>query len=420
MAAARIALVTISAVLTGCSVSAATPIEVRFEDIPNLVGERNLHAQGAELLKRSAAAQRGHLGRSFYPSLSASLGTEKFKTGSQTDRSEPFGSLAARLNLYRGGRDRLQDDFFNAEFQSASADVDFTLSEEVKKARSLYWRLISEREIADLLKTALEENGKNLSTALTRIRAGAATETDRIEFEMYQIELEQDLARAKLAEDNSQRELIVVLGLPDDSKLQTPSNVDHAHSDAILSTPFAADRHPSIAMLTARSQAADNKASGFGRWWTPSLDLYAGYGLFTFREREHTPQSERFESVVGVQLTMALFDGLIEQNERRQKLLEAAGLQKESQQAAKELTARIDSARAALRLNHDLIHQSEEALKRAKLYLSRTLDEYRRGVKNSPDVLSASERNFAMKRRFAELRRDYQLARSELLALLGQ
>jgi len=47
-------------------------------------------------------------------------------------------------------------------------------------------------------------------------------------------------------------------------------------------------------------------------------------------------------------------------------------------------------------------------------------DEYRRGVKNSLDVLGASQRYLGFERQYAERRRDYQATKAELLSLLGR
>ncbi len=395
-------------------------IQIQFDDIPKLVREKNLHAQGAGLLRDAAAEARGYLARSYLPTLVVTLGGEEFMTGTQPSRSEPYGSLKATVNVFRGGKDLLEDEAIDSRAKVASSEFDRAASEEVKKARIIFWNLVSQREIAKLLEEAIEANQKNLVSANSRIRAGAATETDRLEFEMHRLELDQDLAKLKLASENAERDLAVLLGLQDGSAIQTPLSVGHDHQDELMTAPYKVESHPLVRTLSFRSEEASIKATQQTRWWTPSVDLYAGYGLHTFRERSFDAQAERFESVIGVQLTMDLFDGRVGQAEHRQKVLEAAGLQKESLQTARELQSKIVGARAELKLNHELIHQSEEATKRAQTYLTRTLDEYRRGVKNSPDVLAASERILSVRRRFAELRRDYQLARSELLETLGK
>lgn len=398
----------------------ADSIKINFDDIPKMVRERNLHVQGAEFRYKAAQQGQGYLARSYLPRLSAEIGRENFKTGTQADRTESYGSVRANINVFRGGRDRLENLLARSRFQLSQVETDRLTRDEILKTRTLYWNLISQREVIQLLQKAQDENQKHLVSAQKRIRAGQATETDRLEFEMRKVELDQDLSRLSLASENTERDLGILLGLAENSKIETPLMVGHEHTDELLNENFDRMAHPEVVSTYLQSEQSKLKGQQAARWWTPSLDLYGSYGLSTFREREYDPRSERYESVLGIQLSMDLFDGLMSRAERNERVLEASGLQKEALQTSNELTSQVVGAKAELKLTHELIHQSEDSIKRAHIYLLRTLDEYRRGVKNSPDVLSASERNLSMLRRFAELRRDYQLARSELLASLGK
>lgn len=397
----------------------AESVALGFDQIPKLIRERNKHAQSAELLKESAEVGRGHLNRSFLPYLNGSIGAEAFRTGSRDVRREPYGQIELRANLFRGGRDSLEDKLADKRSEVANANAERTVRAEVRKARVVYWNLVSGREVARLLEAALDENEQNLKAALARIRAGAATDTDRIGFEMHRIELEQDLARLRLKGENDERDLVALLGLTEGARIETDRDVSHDHDDNLLSMKGDLTANPVLNGLRAQSEESDLKASQQARWWTPSIDVYANHGLHTFRSRDYDPQSERMESVVGVQMSFDFFDGYSRQVGRQQRNLEALSLQKELQQASQEISAETKGAQAELQLTHDLIHKSEDAIKQSKLYLTRTMEKYRRGVANSPEVLSAAERNFAMHRRFAELRRDYQLARSALLESFG-
>lgn len=400
--------------------SRAEAVAVPFGEIPRIVMENNQHAQGAAYLRKSAEAGKGVLGRSFLPALEARGGAEAFKTGSQRQREEPFGFLEARWNVFHGGRNQLEGRIADARSYAVSAEADLTLREEIRKARQGYWNLVALRELVGILEEAVSENRKNQGAAGTRIRAGIATETDRIEFEMHAAELAQELARFRLSAENTERSLAILLGLAEGTPIETPLSVGHEHSDSLLKVPYKEQEHPEVHSVLLRSLEADLESEKLRRWWTPSVDVFGSYGLHTFREREFDARAERMESVVGVQLSVQLFDGFNGRAETQRKALEAEGLRREHIQASRELKARVEGAKAELKLTHQLIHESEETLKRSRAYLTRTLDEYRRGVKNSPDVLSASERNFSVRRRFVELRRDYQLARAELMSILGE
>jgi len=84
-----------------------------------------------------------------------------------------------------------------------------------------------------------------------------------------------------------------------------------------------------------------------------------------------------------------------------------------------EAEAAFNTAKQELSLLHDLIHEGEKSVEKGAQYLNQTQNEYARGVKNSPDVLSATLKQLDFKKRFAELRRDYAVAKAQLQSLLA-
>ena len=84
-----------------------------------------------------------------------------------------------------------------------------------------------------------------------------------------------------------------------------------------------------------------------------------------------------------------------------------------------EAEAAFNTAQQELLLLHDLIHEGEKNVEKGAQYFSQTQDEYSRGIKNSPDVLSATNKQLEFKKRFAELRRDYAIAKAQIQSLLA-
>lgn len=399
---------------------AAEPVAVSFDELPKIVGQKNQHVRGAELFLKAAESQTGHLTRSYLPSLEAYAGGERFETGDFAVTSQPYGGVETRVNLFRGGRDLLEERAREAQVRASQASFRAAYIDELTKAREAFWQLVYQREMVRLLTEALAENARNLAAANKRIGSGLATETDRIEFEMYRVQLEQDLARATLGSANSQRTLNVLLGLPENTELRTTEAIPHDHDEALLTATLEAPAHRDVRGLLANQEIASARKKEAYRWWTPSVDAYAGYALYTLRERDFVPRSDRDEAVVGLRLTLNIFDGLQARTAGAGYSLEADAYENQAQQTGKELLARFEGAKQELRLTHDLIHSAERSVDQATKYLSRTHAEYVRGVKNSPDVFSATEKYIDLRRRFAEIRRDYQMAKTELLAILGR
>ncbi|MDZ4677164.1 MAG: TolC family protein [Oligoflexia bacterium] len=399
---------------------AQSSTKVSFEELPKLIQERNNHYKGARKFLEASGQKTGHLVRSYLPTLKAEVGGETFKRGTHSEMSQPYGAIGANINLFRGGKDKLEDDILDKNLELSKSETESIYEVELAKARRAFWNLVYQKELLRILKAAEEQNQMNLEAAVRRIKAGAATETDRLDFEMESTKFEQDIARLNLGIKNSMRELKVLIGLSETSQLETPEQIPHQHEDQLLKMSVNAQNLREVRSLIANQEISENKKSQYYRWWVPNIDLYGAYGLHTFREIENVDQQNRKETVFGIKLTLDIFDGFQSKVAGSAHSLEAEGFRLEANQVSKELKARIDGAQDELKLTHDLIHSAEKILEQGKKYLQRTLSEYSRGVKNSPDVLGANQRFIEYQRRAIELKKDYQLAKTDLLAVLGQ
>lgn len=400
--------------------SAQETVELRFEDIPRLVAEKNQRVSGAERLADGARARAGYLGRSYLPTLGLEAGAERFETLRFEPKTQPFGHLEARVNLYRGGRDGLQAKTIDGQVDALSADARRIRATEVASARRTYWRLVSSRETAKVIEAAVSQNARLLETANRRISRGLATETDRLEFEIHRSQLQEELESLNHAALLLEIRLAADLGLLPGTRFKTPDRIEHDHDEALLAAPFAAAAHPDARSLDARRRSLDLERKKAQRWWTPSVDAYGGYYLYTLRERDSLSQRERGDKAVGLRLSVPLFDGLRSRAEAESWRIQADGVGRQTAQRELAVDAEVRVAKEDLRHDHELIHYAEERIEQGRRYLARTLEEYERGVKNSLDALGAAQRYLGYSRAYAERRRDYQVTKAGLLALMGE
>ncbi len=399
-----------------------TALKINFEDLPSLVKEKNKSVQGATFSVQSGEARTGYLLRSYLPTLGVSVGGESFKSGEFGDtRQQPFGGIETKINLFKGGRDSLEGSVREKQLNASQQEQQKIYFEELTKARGIYWNLVFQKETQNIFKEALDLNEKNKGASEKRIQAGLATLTDRIEFEINKIQLEQDLRQAELMSSNFQRELNAVLGLSPETNLETIDAAPHQHDEGLLALKAdLINSHREILQLKANQEAFEFQKKQFYRWWTPSIDGYAGYFLYTQREREAATRNARYETVGGIKVTLDIFDGFQSKAEGAAAGLQAMAFESLSLQRQKELEARFEAMKSELKVIHELVHIGEKNLKLGKLYFDRTLGEYKRGVKNSPDVLSATQKYIEYKKRYSELRKNYHLARADILAMVGR
>ena len=130
--------------------------------------------------------------------------------------------------------------------------------------------------------------------------------------------------------------------------------------------------------------------------------------------------SNRNEFVAGAMLTFKLFDGMKGRRAAAALSYEAQALDSQAIQQVRVVGTRLANIKSELRLNHELVEAAKERIKQGQRYLKLTLSEYKRGIKNAPDVLEATDRFFEFKQKFSELRRNYELAIVDLLSMVGK
>lgn len=390
---------------------------IGFDELPLLIRENNKQVQAAGLFLEAAKRQTGHLKRSFLPEISAEAGHETFRTGVEDQQDEPFGNIGAELNVFRSGKDKLEEKGKGTTVRLAESEFEEVYRTQLREARETFWVLAFQREMASVLTEALDLNASFLKAANRKISSGLSTGTDRLEFEIYRAELEQSLARLQTEEKRAEKMLALLIGGSVSNIIQ--ATLPYEHDDALIASSFDAGAHPSAQALRAFSENEHLASQQANRWWAPSIDLYSNYSLYTFREREYDDRSDRDESVAGGKVSFALFDRFHSRALYQASSLRADGYVKRREQAERELKLEVEVAKGTLQRLHDLVRSAEEGVSLGNRYLKSTLDEYTRGVKNSPDLVGAVEKFVSVRRLHAEIRLDYQLVKAKLMAVLG-
>ncbi|MBX3022653.1 MAG: TolC family protein [Bdellovibrionales bacterium] len=400
--------------------ASAQTVNVKFEDIKRLVETRNERIQASVREVSAAKARQGHLERSFLPRLEAHAAQEGFKTGTQEQKTQPEYGAELNLNLYNGGRDRLQERVLAARAARKDFEMKGKLAGELAKARETYWNIVYANNVSRVLKEMNEVNSANLKAANRRLKSGVATESDRLEFEMNAIDLKRDLSQIELDRRSSSRDLLVLLGYEPSQTLQTETELKHGDEWESEIRHTHEDHEFLVKPAQLLSTEADLAAREASRFWLPRLDAYAGWNQYNQREEEPSATRERQESVVGLRLKFGPFDGLTARSESAALRMEASAAKLIADYEHKRNEAHIEKEFDELKFLHDRVHEADENIASAERYYRLTQAEYTRGVKNSPDVLGASEKLLAMRMKRLNMIRDFQIARSHVLSKIGK
>jgi outer membrane protein TolC len=128
----------------------------------------------------------------------------------------------------------------------------------------------------------------------------------------------------------------------------------------------------------------------------------------------------RDDRVIGLRLSFELFDGLKSQNQSTATEYQAESKRLMARHIERQTDAQFLMYQEDLKHTHEVMHYVEDRIKKSKNYLTATLQEYDRGVKNSLDALTAMQRYYGYEKEFLMRKKEYQTIKSDLLAILGE
>ena len=366
---------------------------------------------------KGAEEMKGRLTRSFLPKLTLSYGQEKFTTGPYYNATQPYGGINAEVNLFNSGRDSILSEKINREAEIALIESDMARIQVLAELRRTLSHYAYLSEVRQILKTALEQNETNLEKARKRVNGGLGSNTDLLDFKQQKVQLGQELATLEFELGVASRMISTLLGI--DPKESIEINFANAHPDHADEKGFAITGKSRLVKRAELEQGlASLELKRTERWWTPSVDLYAYALRFTQKEREYNPSEARNDVTLGFKFTFPIFDG--GEGLRTAAATKALARARSAEVTAKNLEIERISQDAIKRLElaHNLIHGSEENVQIMNDYRQGILSEYARGIKNSPDVLQASQRWIEAKSRYAEVKKNYHFARVDAIYLV--
>lgn len=402
--------------LVSAAAQAATTVS---EALLNEVIKENPEYVSVQERLRTAEIVKGSLVRSFLPKLTLSYGREKYTTGPYYWVNQPYGGVEAKVNVYNSGKDSLENDRRDKESQIATIDLSVsqsTLIAEVRRSIAHYSYL---EEIQLILKDALVLNDANLRQAQKRIGAGLGTTTDVLDFRQQKIQLAQELETLEFEKGVVKRLICTLLGKDPSEELVIEFSNEHPEHRQEKALTEAKSGSLILKRATLQSEVALLERRLAEKWWTPSLDVYSYALRFTQKEREYPRTGQRNDVAYGFKLTLPIFDG--GEGLRVAQAKERIALAQESLARSKKLQIERETrdALSKLKLAHSLIHGAEDNVNVMLEYRRGIFSEYNRGIKNSPDVLQASQRLIEARTRFAEVKKNYHFAKADVLYFMG-
>ncbi len=402
------------------SMALATPLQVKFEGLNDLLTKGNAQLAASKSLLKAAENRKGSLSRSFFPSLEVYGANETFKIGENSSKSQPEYGAELQMNLYNGGKDSLESKKRDLNYEKLNFQNQRVHSEELLKARILYWEILYNQDLLKLTQGMKEISSQNTKQALRRIQSGVATNSDRFEFEMQSVEIQQDIAEIELQLYKLKKEFKILMNLDLKTEVQFPENKNHDHDLSELKKHTVEDHEFLFKEAELESENKKISSTILKRDLWPSIKAYAAYNQFNEREEEFPRARDRVENVVGLKMTISLPSLLESRSEARALEHEASAYRALAEDQKRSLEVHFENEIKELELLHSQVHEAEENIIRSEKYYKLTQAEYSRGAKNSPDVLGASEKYFEVKNKYLKILKEFQISKSHVLSKVGR
>ncbi len=371
--------------------------------------EANVHSLSAQL--------KSTIGL-FTPEVSLEGGT----VSTRFDGQRSSGSVAYGLinwNLYHGGQDSAERSKVKLELKLATRELEQVRATVAREIARLYYESAFLLESASIQEKALVLNREQMKLALKKKSAGFTSEADVIEFELREATIESDLRDLQQQKASVARELSAQLGKSDFTgdlavKGHLESIKDLPNRNAIIQQ--LSDNNPEVVEAKAELDISKIEKTSAKSGFLPKINFQAKYGKLA---NEESVFDDNNNYSVALMLSLPLFSGFSDVNNFSAASSRVSKAELQVYKKTIETRAEAESLYAKLETIQDRLKLEEKTLSRSAKYYEITLGEYRRGVKNSPDMVGAAERLLNSKIRNLELRRDYQINLIAIMGLVG-
>ena len=380
---------------------------------------QNLEIKEADSFLKASEAEA----KSQYGKLLPQLSLEGGPISTKFDDDKSSGTAVygkADWNLYRGGRDqdsidksKIKSDLHRKKYEAIKSRV-------VREISRVYYELLFLLEGTSLKEKALEMNQEQMKLAKVKKSSGFTSSADVIEFELREATINSDLKMLSQMTTERSRELAVLLGRKDSSV----PNLVKGHLSREVSPSLSRenilarlkDSNIEIAEAQADLQMSQKDVAIAKSGFLPALDLEAKYGKIANEERVF---SDSNNYSVMLKVSVPLFSGLETMNQS--KAASSALTAKDLAASRRSLSTYAEAENLFSRLSMltDRLNLEEKNLSKSEDYYKITLSEYKRGVKNSPDMVGASERLLEARMRNLEYQKDYYLTKLRIYELVS-
>jgi len=383
-----------------------------IEDLIDHLNKQNQEILSLEKIAESKEAQKKSADSVYYPTLNIVGGWGQNKTDElPTVQKGYLGYAEGKFNLFHGFRDQ-------SITQQKSAEAKIALLNVESKKNSLKVQLteiMSEMILLHHLQSILNDEYKMTQTqkqmAIKKVSAGLTGTVDNLEFDLRENEIQMEQKQIDQQHVEAHQKLLSLYGqeiadtLIDNIKFGSIESLSQMPTQLKIETTLEyqkANLDLDLAQFEKNEVTSDYK---------PSLDFSYSFGRLTPSEDSSAKLNE---SKYAIQLTIPLFSGFETYNKTKAASANISSIEKNKKQQINNIQSEYNVLRGKIVESISMYNLVEKKITHLEKYFDLTLSEYKRGVKNSPDLVSATERLFGARKKKYELLKDLEILKARI------
>jgi len=385
---------------------------VGIEGLTSRLSEKNQELASLRQQVESKEALYSSSAAGFLPTLNVVGGWVQNKTDDLATAEKGYiGYIEGRYNLFNGFKD-------NSLLNQKEIDLKLTKIDLELKQRELRLALTevaSDMILLHKLQNILDEEYNTTQIqnkmAAKKVAAGLTGSVDNLEFNLRESEIQIEKNQIDQLHKEAHQKLIQLYG-----EDLTDSELDKVSFSSVeelvsLTKKFSLENNleyqkSSLILAKAQYVRSESRAD-----YLPKLDFTFNVGRLTPNENTTLQYNE---SKYAITLTVPLFSGFETFNKTKSASFQATSAEKLKMQKISDVQADFNILKnKAIELSA-LFKINESKLLNSQKYFDLTLGEYKRGIKNSPDLVTATERLFSSKKKKYEILKELELLKVKI------
>lgn len=383
-----------------------------IESLEKKIYEKNQDFISLQMQAESKQALSQSTSSGFYPTLNAVGGWGQNKTDDLLVTEKGYvGYLEGKFNLFHGFKDQSVANQKEVDLKITNLELELKRRDLKADLTEIASSMIFLHKLQSILEEEYKVTQSQKQMAAKKVAAGLTGSVDNLEFELRENEIQIEQKQIVQQHEEAHQNFIRLYGENiSDAELE---KLDFSNAEQLIKTidQIKVDFNLQYQIANFQQEKAAFEKQEIKSDYLPSIDFTYSAGRIT--PSDDTPAKFN-ESKYALLITIPLFSGFDTFYKTKAANLAFQSSEKIKNQQHNQITADFNILKTKIKQLAALYEINQQKLITSQKYFDLTLSEYKRGIKNSPDLVTATERLFSSKKQKYTLLKDLELLKVKI------